>query len=552
MLYFDWFKNLIPYFQFSQQALNEKNIFLVGWVIRDIFLNIQKDDFKDIDITLAKDPWKLYDWINKNSWSIFKTDKFWTITIVDKKKSCQYEITPFREEWTYSDNRHPDELKWTKNLISDSWRRDFTINCMYYSYFENNWENSDRDVFYYENKGFFLKSLKRNWYGFLKNNILIVQNQEIIDKILEDWRIKKQEILKIVGDCWNLHIIFDPHCWFNDLIYNKIRAVWNSDDRIKEDALRIIRAIRFVSILNCYENVNFDFDSKTWISLKKYYFFVRKIAKERINQEIKKVFDKWNAFGFVSLMDELNILKYLFPSVYNLKNVKQPNRYHPFDSFTHTLLTLYHLQQINSNYLVRLSMLYHDVWKQDQYYRAGIKKDEESQKELYKIDINHPIIWAELTWEDLKKLWFSKKEINDVIFYVYYHMFPWELIFMSERKQQKEIKKFISEFGIEKLLNLCDITIWDRLWQYNPLQHKNINWIFDLKKKINTIYKEIWRITLKDLKINWNDVVKILWYTWPQVWNVLNRLLDFVLEDVKRNKKTILIKKAKEIILKNK
>jgi hypothetical protein len=91
-------------------------------------------------------------------------------------------------------------------------------------------------------------------------------------------------------------------------------------------------------------------------------------------------------------MDELNILQYYFPALKNCKNNNQPIRYHPFDTYIHTILCLYHLQQINTNYLVRFAMLYHDVGKPDQYYWASIKKDEESQSELYKLEINHPII----------------------------------------------------------------------------------------------------------------------------------------------------------------
>jgi len=141
-----------------------------------------------------------------------------------------------------------------------------------------------------------------------------------------------------------------------------------------------------------YEHINFDFESKTWLAMKKYYFLIRKVANERVIQEMKKVFRKGNSFGFIALMDELNILQYYFPALKNCKNNNQPTRYHPFDTYAHTILCLYHLQQINTNYLVRFAMLYHDVGKPDQYYWASIKKDEESQSELYKLEINHPII----------------------------------------------------------------------------------------------------------------------------------------------------------------
>ena len=126
-------------------------------------------------------------------------------------------------------------------------------------------------------------------------------------------------------------------------------------------------------------------------------------------------------------------------------------------------------------------------------------------------------------------------------------MFPWELLNMWENKRRKEIKRFISEYWVERLLNLCDITIWDRLWQYNPLQHSNIEAVYKLKEEIKEIYEESWRITLKDLKVNWYDILKIVWKPSRIVWQILNKLLELVIEWKLENKKSVLFEKAKEL-----
>jgi len=65
------------------------------------------------------------------------------------------------------------------------------------------------------------------------------------------------------------------------------------------------------------------------------------MPKERIKIELDKVFSKGNPFGFVAILDALNMLKFLFPSVYALKGVDQPIRYHPFDTYHHTLLVVF-------------------------------------------------------------------------------------------------------------------------------------------------------------------------------------------------------------------
>jgi tRNA nucleotidyltransferase/poly(A) polymerase len=88
---------------------------------------------------------------------------------------------------------------------------------------------------------------------------------------------------------------------------------------------------------------------------------LKNIAKERIKEELVKAFSEGNPFALVGLLDEAEMLPILFPALALTKHVDQPIRYHPFDVYTHILLTLYHLQQINTNYLVRFSMLYHDV-----------------------------------------------------------------------------------------------------------------------------------------------------------------------------------------------
>ena len=152
----------------------------------------------------------------------------------------------------------------------------------------------------------------------------------------------------------------------------------------------MIRALRFASVINeklkggkveksKSENiVLFDFIKETWNSIKKNSTLLEHVAKERIKDEICKAFIDGNPFGFVSLLDEAKLLPILFPALAETKNVEQPIRYHPFDVYAHTMLTLFELQKLNTNYLVRLAMLYHDVGKVDQFdaYQEGLTREE--------------------------------------------------------------------------------------------------------------------------------------------------------------------------------
>ena len=106
-------------------------------MIRDLLIG-RDTNLEDIDITLSgshTDNKKLIT-DSDGQFSFFDTEKYGTMTIIPKDQTeanIQYEITPFRTETTYSDGRHPDAVVRSDSLLEDSQRRDFTINCMYYS-----------------------------------------------------------------------------------------------------------------------------------------------------------------------------------------------------------------------------------------------------------------------------------------------------------------------------------------------------------------------------------------------------------------------------------
>lgn len=103
--------------------------------MRDIILGVNKEPH-DIDMTMALEPDTVFSCLQKASsdeFSLFRTEKFGTVTLIRKEDNTTYEITPFREEGGYSDNRHPDEIRRSNSLVADAKRRDFTINCLYYT-----------------------------------------------------------------------------------------------------------------------------------------------------------------------------------------------------------------------------------------------------------------------------------------------------------------------------------------------------------------------------------------------------------------------------------
>jgi len=105
---------------------------------------------------------------------------------------------------------------------------------------------------------------------------------------------------------------------------------------------------------------------------------------------------------FVSLCDELNILKDLFPSLAACKNVDQPVRYHPFDVYAHTLLCLNAADQRNVDPFVKLALVFHDVGKPDQYYAYSMSTDKAMTAKV--TDLNHRTSSARIAFNDLLAL----------------------------------------------------------------------------------------------------------------------------------------------------
>lgn len=291
-------------------------------------------------------------------------------------------------------------------MLLDSNRRDFTINCMYYTNIPYKAEYTalitKKNIYKYSDDETFLKLLDEYGYLFIKgSNTLILQDHTHINKLFADGKFQKDYLTTLLSAAMTfvvgkktetskvLRILLDPHKGIHDSINRKLKAVGDPDIRFTEDALRIIRAIRFVNVLNeklkskkiktvKNKTTLFDFDKATRNSVKKNHTRIQNVAKERIKEEIMKAFSVGNPFGFVGLLDEAQLLEHLFPALYATKYIEQPIRYHPFDIYTHTLLTLFEVQKISTDPLVRLAMLYHDVGKVDQFgaYADHLTKDE--------------------------------------------------------------------------------------------------------------------------------------------------------------------------------
>jgi len=571
MLHFSWLSPLLKHSEYLASKLGNVNFFLVGGCVRDILLWLTNDP-KDIDLTLAGEPKSIYNAIDKADISHFMTEKFGTMTLIPKDAKMdgiQYEITPLRTEWWYDDYRHPGEIQWSKNILDDAKRRDFTINCLYHFSVAMTplltKSLADKEEKEYSDE-FLLKQLKNEWIAYdADNNVIVVQKHTLIAQFwvdgvfdmhafiaysdfIKQWFVHGNKIKKHK----TLQFIIDPYEWIQDLINKKLKAVGNPDDRFNEDALRIIRAVRFVNVVNQKllnqstkeKTRTFDYDGTTRMALKKNFFLLQFVAKERIKEEICKAFKEWNPFGFIAILDELNLLKFLFPALYAIKWVNQPVRYHPFDVYAHTLLTLKSLQEINTDYLTRFGMLYHDVGKVDQYYMHELPLDRDEVRKIFGTWLNHHTSGMDHVKKDFGALGFSSKEIETIAWYVQNHSKPGEVLMANEDKREKKLRDMLSEAGYERVKNVLDITIGDRKWQMNPLQNSaDISDVDILKEMLERLNTEEGQFTTKQLKIDGKVLMKELKLKpGKQLGELINQAFVWVRDDIKKrnSKKEIL------------
>lgn len=591
MLYFDKLSVLDTHIAFLQKKIKKQNtLFLVGGCIRDLLLWTENSPI-DIDFTMAGKPTDIYKRIDKVWLSHFMTEKFWTITLIKKAKKdkheVKYELTPLRTEWAYEDFRHPGEITRSNDILLDAMRRDFTVNCIYYYSTKHVPLKISKSATAIKGDEELVSKLNKYWFLYIANeNLFILQSHEIIKKLFANWIFQKDELSFLTNQLtenhiikvetlkrgnvekWMLRFLIDPSEWIQDIIKRKLRAVGDPDKRFTEDALRMIRALRFVSVMNekLKNGLNgikgnkgaktvskplkpfrpleplllFDFVKETWNSIKKNSELLNHVAKERIKDELTKAFVEGNPFGFISLLDEAKLLPILFPALAETKNVEQPVRYHPFDVYAHTMLTLFELQKINKDYLVRFAMLYHDVGKVDQFdaYQEWLSKEE--IQEILAWPRNHRRSSAEYVKTDFAKLGFSNKEIDEIARYVNNHHKLEEILYALREKREKKIRWFLSEAGIERFRNIIDITISDRLWQFNPLQNSSdITDIHEIRKIMERLHKQEGQFTMKQLAISGNDIMKkFKLKAWPRIWELLEIAMERVIDDIKeRNSK---------------
>ena len=301
-----------------------------------------------------------------------------------------------------------------------------------------------------------------------------------------------------------------------DLKSKLIRAVGNPEERFNEDALRMLRAVRFACILN------FNIEEKTKEAIIKNSFWMEAVSQERIRDEFVKIIMSDNPVDGIELLKELNLLKYVLPELLDNCGVSQ-NKHHTFDCYWHALKALEFTAQKKYNIYVRLAALLHDIAK------PKVKSGQGEEATFY----NHEIVGAKMTFQILNRMKFAKKEVQKITKLVRYHLFYYNVGEVSEAS----VRRLVKNVGPENMEELLQVRMADRKGSGVPkaepykLRH--------LKYLIEKVAQD--PISAKMLKTNGADIMEVLQIKpGPQVGKILDILLGYVLEDPKKNDKEFL------------
>jgi len=325
---------------------------------------------------------------------------------------------------------------------------------------------------------------------------------------------------------WKLKII-DPFNGQKDLKDKVIRAVGDPEKRFSEDALRLIRAVRFAITLG--PNKIWRIEEKTKKAIQKKAELLNFISKERIRDELMKIIMSRRGAKGIETLRKLKLLKYIIPELEQGFGIGQ-NKHHIYQIYQHNILSLEYACKKEFSKYVRLSALLHDVGK------PKAKQGDGLDSTFY----NHEILGAKMTNEILQRLRFSKKDIEKIVKLVRYHLFYYNV---GEVKEAS-VRKLVKEVGQENIDELLQLRMCDRIGSGVPkaepykLRH--------LKYIIEKVSED--PVSVKMLKIKGNDIMQILKISpGPKIGRILDILLSNVLDDPKKNKKQNLEKEIKKI-----
>ena len=357
--------------------------YIVGGCVRDLVMNRDPNDW---DITTNATPETIVKLFEDKEYRVVYENNFGTVAIVLEEEPIDsairtIEITPYRTEGVYSDNRRPDTIEFADTLEEDLSRRDFTCNALAYD-------------------------------------------------------VAKKELV-------------DNYGGIADMGQGMLRAVGDPVERFNEDALRIMRAIRFAGQLD------FQIEEKTFHALRETAHLLPNISWERIRDEFTKLVMSEGIYVGLNLMKDVGIAEHVVPELAEGIDVDQ-NRSHIYTVWEHNIRAGQTAAEQGWPLHVRLAALFHDCGK------PRTKRYDKAQKQT--TFYGHEVVGARMVRGFLERLKFAKDVSRTVVKLVRHHMFFSD----TEQITLSAVRRMIRNVGHEHIWDLMNVRRSDRIGMGRP------------------------------------------------------------------------------------
>lgn len=389
-------------------------------------------------------------------------NKFGTVGIKTGSENPLYaivEVTTYRTEGAYRDMRHPDSVSFVKTIEEDLARRDFTVNAM---------------------------ALR-------------------------------------IGEKMTAKDIVDPFGGLADLKKKVVRAVGEPDARFTEDALRLMRAVRFAAQLG------FAVEEKTMEAVKRHAGLLEAVAKERVRDELVKIIESDGAGLGIRMLTDCGLMKHVMPELLDGVDCGQ-NKHHVYTVYEHNVRALEYTAKQGYSFEVRLGSLLHDVGK------PATKRGDGYDSTFY----NHEVVGAKMACIMLDRLHFPKKTVEKIAHLVRWHLFYYNVGEVTE----SGVRRFVRKVGPEHIADLLKVREADRIGSGVPkaVPYKLRHLMFMIEK----VAKDA--IDTRMLALDGTDVMRLGGLApSPKVGWILAVLLEEVLDDPARNEGDALTARIKEL-----
>lgn len=307
-----------------------------------------------------------------------------------------------------------------------------------------------------------------------------------------------------------------------DIQRKVIKCVGNADRRFEEDSLRILRALRFASVLG------FEIEDNTLKAAFKNKSRLRLVSAERIGEELLKLVVGMDVRRV--LTENIEILGEIIPELLPMRGFEQKNPHHIYDVLEHTAAAV---EVTPADVTSRLAALFHDIGKP-----LSFSLDENGTGHFY----GHAEKSAGMTDDIMRRLRFGNDIRNNVVMLVRFHDRQIEL-------EERAVKRVLNKLGEAGFSQLLELKTADNMAQAPEYSFRR-EYYSHLKEIYEKIISEKACFSIKNLAVNGNDVMEAGVMQGPEVGRILSRLLDDVIEGRILNEKEELISEIKKTVKK--